>query len=207
MLKNLTLLIFLLNPIFGAAQQLEEKEFVILTFEMERNKDSHGTFVYYWVAELEKYEKVDEYKEPIIYSIFLHEFYSKNQLDSCCLGKTSYPFYVFENDNYDFSENYSANLSDLRDMVKENRVELQVIKKEWKDNHKEIVTVYGTAVKGTLCECKYGGDRYLRNGEKISFPQGQFKPLEKYLSDEKWILLFKDFSRFEFTNTDYRTSK
>jgi hypothetical protein len=174
---------------------------------MDRNKDSHGTFVYYWVAELEKYEKVNEYKEPIIYSVFLHEFYSRNQFDSCCLSKTSYPFDFFQGDTFDFPENYSEYLNNLRKLVKDNRVKIQEIKKTWKESYKETVTVYGTPVRGHLCKCAYGGQRLLNTGDPISFPKGKFEIIPDFWTNEKRILIFHDFSGLNFVNTDYRTSK
>jgi hypothetical protein len=74
MTKRLLLLLLTLTTLKTFGQQDSLKQFVILTFEMDRNKDSHGKFVYYWIAELEKYEKVDEYKDPTIYSLFLYNF-------------------------------------------------------------------------------------------------------------------------------------
>lgn len=191
----------------GLTQNLTEKEFVILTFEMERNKDSHGIFIYYWVAELEKYENSDEYKEPKIYSIFLHEFYGSDELDNCCLGKTSYPYTYTTASKFDFPKNYSSYLTNLRELVKKNRQKIQVIRKKWKDNYKEKVTVYATSMRGKLCECEFGGTNYLTKGDLISFPKGNYEIIENYLTDKKRILLFKDFSDFHFTNTDYRTGK
>jgi len=207
MTKRLLILIFTLTTLTTFAQQDSLKQFVILTFEMDRNKDSHGTFVYYWVAELEKYEKVNEYKDPIIYSLFLHNFYSRNQLDSCCLGKTSYPFNFFRGDNLDFPKNYDEYLSGLRKLVKDNRVLIQKITKNWKNNYKETVTVYATAVRGQVCKCINGGDRLLKPGDNLSFPKGKFEIIKDYLTEDKRILLFKDFSQMDFVNTDYRTSK
>ena len=207
-LKNKAVLIFLLLISFsGFTQNLTEKEFVILTFEMDRNKDSHGTFIYYWIAELEKYEKVDEYKEPKIYSLFLHEFYGSEQLESCCLGKISYPYTMTTGTEFNFPENYSEYLTELRELVKKNREKIQVIKKEWKDGYKEKVTVYATAVRGKLCECEFGGNTYLTKGDRISFPKGNYEIIKNYLTKEKRILLFKDFSDFNYSNTDYRTGK
>jgi len=174
---------------------------------MDRNKDSHGTFIYYWIAELEKYEKVDEYKEPKIYSLFLHEFYGSEQLESCCLGKVSYPFTMTTATEFKFPENYTEYLTGLRESFKNNRQKIQVIKKKWKDGYKEKVTVYATAVRGKLCECEFGGNTYLTKGDRISFPKGNYEIIKNYLTKEKRILLFKDFSDFEFANTDYRTGK
>lgn len=208
MIKNLIALIFILTCGKIFSQDNSEKDFVILTFEMDRNKDSHGKFIYYWIAELKKYEKVDEYKEPEIYSIFLHEFYSSDQLESCCLGKTSYPYSYFTNSKFDFPENYSEYLNSLRDLVKNNRRKIQVIKKQWEKNHKETVTVYATPLRGKLCVCECGDNLYdAEKGSKISFPKGNFTVIENYLTEEKRILLFKDFSKFNFTNTAYRTGK
>ena len=207
-MKNKVILIFqLLISFSGFTQNLTEKEFVILTFEMDRNKDSHGTFIYYWVAELEKYEKVDEYKNPIIYSVFLHELESSDQLESCCIGKTSDPFTYTTASEFNFPENYVEYLTELRELVKENSQKIQVIKKEWKDGYKEKITVYATAVRGKLCECEFAGDRYLTTGDRISFPKGNYEIIKNYLTKEKRILLFKDFSNFDYSNTDYRTGK
>lgn len=207
-LKNKVALIVLLLICFsGFTQNLIEKEFVILTFEMDRNKDSHGTFIYYWIAEFENYEKVDEYKEPKIYSLFLHEFYGSEQLEFCCLGKVSYPYTMTKGTEFNFPKNYSEYLTDLRELVKNNREKIQVIKKEWKDGYKEKVTVYATTVRGKLCECKFGGDTYLTKGDRISFPKGNYEIIKNYLTSEKRILLFKDFSDFNYSNTDYRTGE
>lgn len=207
MTKGLLITLLSLTTLSAFGQQDSLKQFVILTFEMDRNKDSHGRFVYYWIAELEKYEEVNEYKDPIIYSMFLHEFYSRNQLDSCCIGKTAYPFYFFQGDNFDFPQGYSEYLTGLRKLIKDNRVQIQKINKNWKDNYKETVTVYGTAVRGQLCKCINGGDSLLKQGDPVSFPKGKFEIIKDYWTDDKRILLFKDFSQMEFTNTDYRSSK
>jgi hypothetical protein len=204
---RLIILILTISSIKAFSQQDSTKEYVVLTFEMDRNKDMHGTFVYYWVAELEKYEKVNEYKEPIMYSIFLQEFYSRNQLDSCCLGKTSYPFYIVQGDDFDFPDNYSEYLGGLRKIIKDNRVKIQEIMKVWKDNYKETITVYGTAVRGQLCKCNNGGDRLLKPGDPISFPKGKFEIIPGFWTSDKRIIIFKDFSELEFTNTDYRSRK
>lgn len=180
--KNICILSFFLTLLTSicCAQESTEKEFVILTFEVDRNKDQHGVMIYYWITELEKHEKLEEYKEPIIYSIFLTEFYSRNQLEACCIGQTSYPFYVFKNDDYNFPDGYSKYLTDLREKVRKNRIKIQVINKTWKGNYKEKITVYGTPVKGNICECKYGGDLYLETGVQLAFPEGKFEVVEKY---------------------------
>lgn len=205
--RSLLVLLLSLTTLSVSAQEDSTKQFVILTIEMDRNKDLHGTFLYYWVAELEKYEKVDEYKEPTIYSLFLHEFYSRNQLDSCCMGKMSFPFFFFQGDSFDFPKDYSHYLTGLRKLVHDNRVLIQKIEKSWKRNYKETVKVYGTAVRGRLCKCVNGGDRLLKQGDTISFPTGKFQVVDGYWTDEKRILLFKDFSQMDFTNTDYRSNK
>ena len=72
-MKNTIIIRFLLLISFsGFTQNLTKKEFVILTFEMSRNKGQHKkhVYTYYWIDKLEKYEKIDEYKEPKIYSLF-----------------------------------------------------------------------------------------------------------------------------------------
>jgi len=206
-IKQFTIILLFLSSIKAFSQQDNVKEFVILTFEMDRNKDSHRTFVYYWIAELEKYEKVDEYKEPTIYSVFLHEFYSRNQFDSCCLGKRSYPFDFFQGDNFEFPENYSDYLDELRKLIKNNRIKIQEIKKTWKHDYKETLSVYGTAVRGQLCKCINGGQRLIKIGDQISFPKGKFEVIPDFWTNEKRILIFYDFSAMNFVNTDYRMGK
>ena len=207
MVRTTLYLILWLGNLILIAQEADERDYIFLTFELDRNKDMHGTFIYYWVAELDKYEKVDEYKDPFIYSVFLHEFYGYDQLQSCCAGQRSYPFTVTTKTNYDFPEGYSEYLTELRKLVKDNRVKLQTITKIWKDNYKETITVYGTSLRGKLCKCEFGGNWYLKTGDQISFPSGDYKVLENYWTDDKKIMLFHDFSEFEYGNTAYRTSK
>jgi len=207
MIARILILTLSILPLLTLGQSSDERDYIFLTFELDRNKDMHGTFLYYWIAELDKYEKVDEYKEPVIYSVFLHEFYGNDQLESCCLGKVSYPYKVTTSTTYEFPENYSEYLSELRNLVKNNRKKLQTIRKEWKDNHKETITVYGTVLRGKLCKCDFGGDRYLTTGVQISFPTGEYEVVEDYWTDDKSEILFFDFSEFEYANTDYRTGK
>jgi hypothetical protein len=92
-------------------------------------------------------------------------------------------------------------------MVQNNRKKLQTIKKEWKDNHKETITVYGTVLRGKLCKCEFGGDRYITTGDQISFPTGEYELIENYWTEDKYNILFYDFAEFEYGNTDYRTNK
>ena len=207
-MKNKIIFIFLLLISFsGFTQNLTEREFVILTFEMNRNKDSHGTFIYYWITELEKYENANEYKDPKLNSLFLQELGSSDALESCCLGKTSDPFTYTTSSEFDFPENHSEYLSELRELIKKNRQKIQVIKKEWKKGYKEKVTVYATAVSGEMCECEFGGKKYLKRDSRLNFPKGNYEILKDYLTKDKQILLFKDFSNFDFINTASRTSK
>ncbi|MEX0996153.1 MAG: hypothetical protein WDZ45_03800 [Flavobacteriaceae bacterium] len=202
MKNTLILIIQLLISFSGFTQNLTEKEFVVLTFESSSNKGQHKNIIYsyYWIAELEKYEKVDEYKEPKIYSLFLNEFFGSDQLETCCSGKVSYPFIMTTETEFKFPENYSEYLTGLRKLVKDNRKQIQVINKKWKNNYKEKVTVYATAVKGKICVCEYGGKIILKAGDLISFPKGEFRIIDDYWNDNKNILLFKDFSTFEYEN-------
>ncbi len=99
---------------------------------------------------------------------------------------------------FEFPKNYSEYLSGLRKLIKN---------KNWKDNYRETVTVYGTAVRGQVCKCVNGGKRLLKAGDEVSFPKGKFEVVKGYWTVDKRILTFYDFSKMEFTNTDYRTSK
>lgn len=200
MTTRLSILLLALTTLNSFGQEDSLKQFVVLTFEVDRNKDSHGKSTYYWIAELEKYEKVDEYKEPIIYSLFLDEFFSRNQLDSCCSGRTVYPFDFFQGDNFEFPKDYGEYLRSLRKTIKNNRVLIQKISKNWKDNYKETVVVYGTAVRGQVCKCINGGNRILKPGDQVSFPSGQFQIVDDYWTKDKGILIFKDFSDMQFEN-------
>ena len=187
----------------GFTQNLTEKEFVVLTFEKIRNKGQHANqvYTYYWVAELEKHENVDEYKDPKIFSLYLNEIYGSEQLKSCCLGNTSYPYTMTTETKFNFPENYASYLKNLRKLIKDNREKIQVVKKRWKNNYKEKITVFATTVKGKLCVCEYGGDTILETGDLISFPKGELKIIDTFWNDNKSILLFKDFSSFECENT------
>jgi len=170
---------------------------------MSANKGQHKStiYTYYWVAELEKHEKVDEYKEPKLYSIFITEFYGSEQLESCCSGKTSYPYTYTTASKFDFPENYSEYLTDLRNLIKKNRKRIQLINKKWNNNYKEKIEVFATPIGGKLCVCENGGKVILSPEDLISFPKGEFKIIDDYWNDNKSILLFKDFSTFEFGNT------
>lgn len=166
---------------------------------MDRNKDSHGTSVYYWVAEI---DTTEHEMIPEIYSIYLHEFYSSDQYENCCANKEFDPYSYTAASEFDFPKNYSNYLTELKEQIRSNRIKLQVIKKEWKENHKEKIIVYGTALKGKLCECEFGGRYFLNKGDRISFPKGKYEIVEDYWTNEKALLIYKDFFDFHYSNTN-----
>jgi len=202
LIKHLSILLLILFSINEFSQNSDEKKLVVLTFEIEENMSSHPDTRFYWVAELKELENLDDYDKQVFYPIFLREGYSSNQLENCCLGKLSYPFNSYVGDKFDFPKDYSQNLENLRELIKENRQQIQIIKKRWSGNRKEKITVYATPVIGKLCECEYGGKTYVKTGDQISFPSGNFRILNIDLTSERNYWRYKDFSNFQYSNTN-----
>jgi hypothetical protein len=202
LIKNLAALFLILFSIKGFSQNTDVRKLVVLTFEIEENMSSHPDTRYYWVAELNSLENLDDYEKELFYPIYLREGYSSNQLENCCLGNLSYPFNLYVDDKFEFPKDYSQNLENTRKLIKDNRQQIQIIKKRWSGKFKEKITVYATAVIGTLCECEYGGKTYVDAGNQISFPNGIFRPLDLDLKLARNNWKYKDFSNFQYSNTN-----
>ena len=188
--------------VYGQSQ--EKKHYVVLTFEMDRNKDMHGTFVYYWIAEIDTAKQIHELE---LHPLFLHDFTSRDQVDSCCSGKPSLIFAVTSESTFDFSKDYHNNLEELRKLVKQNRKNIQTIKKSWPNNYKEEIRVYATPITGSLCECKMIDDWSSTYKGKVFMPKEAFKIDRTFWARSEKSLFGKDFSVFEYVNSDYRTNK
>lgn len=185
-------------------QKQEEKNYVVLTFEMDRNKDMHGTYVYYWIAEIDTANQKDELE---FHPLFLHSFTSSDQVETCCSGKPSLIFALTTESKFDYRVGYLDDLEELRKLVKMNRKNIQTIKKSWPNNYKEEVRVYATPITGSLCECEMIDEWTNTYKGKVFMPEEAFRINSTFWAKGNNSIIGKDFSGFEYINSDYRTNK
>ena len=178
--------------------------YVVLTFEMDRNKDTHGTFIYYWIAEVDSISQASGLQ---LKPFFLHEFYTSDQLETCCSGKPSLMFAYTTESKFEYKDGYLEDLESLRKLVKQNRRIIQKIKKSWSNNYKEEVRVYATPINGNLCACEMIDDWSNSYEGNVFLANDGFKINNAFWSKEMKMLIREDFSNFDFVNSDYRTNR
>jgi hypothetical protein len=201
MIKNITLflLIFIQNFVFAQNQN----EFLILTYEVEQNNYAYRAYKYYGVAELHKYDNMDEYKKPIIHTIFLHDFYGKDELlIDFCSNIDSEKNKTKELSSFQFPENYNEYLTNILELIKTNREVLQVINKKWNELYNEQTTIYGTVVKGNLYSCEIKDFDYPDSTTRFSFPIGDFEIIKDFFKYKNGFIKLTDFTEFDHLNLD-----
>lgn len=179
-MKRIIAIIILFISFSGFAQNLIEKEFVVIIVDIERNDGLHPRDIFYWVADT---NKVNENYEFDFYPIFLKLFYSSNSYDDCCIGKESW-FYTFnEHSKFEFNDEFDEKQKELREFLKTNSRVIQVIRKKnkWNSLLNEKVTISATPIKAKLCNCQIKEDRYF---ESVFLPASDFELNPKFWNSE-----------------------
>lgn len=192
-MKRIIVIIILFINVSGFAQNLIEKEFVVIIIDIERNDDLHPRDIFYWVADA---NKVNENYELDFYPIFLKLFYSSNSYDDCCIGKESW-FYTFnEHSKFEFTDEFDEKQKEFREFLKANSKVIQVIrkKKKWNSLLNEKVTISAIPIKAKLCNCQLKEDRYF---ESVFLPTSDFELNHKFwISEKATKVTDRDYSGF-----------
>ncbi len=189
-MKRIIILSLFFISVNSIAQNLTQKEFVVLIFDIERNDSLHPRDIFYWVAESNKGTKDNEFDfKPL----FLKLFYSSNSYDDCCIGKESLFYSFTEHSKFEFTDKFGKKQKELRQFLKNHSKVIQVIKKrnKWNKLLNEKVTISATAITAELCNCKIKEDRHF---ESVFLPTSDFKLNLKFWESENAIYI---------TNRDY----
>lgn len=202
-MKIFCLIVLLTVSYRGFAQQ---DQFLIITYEIDRNKDMHGTFVYFWTTPI---DSVNDNGLDLL-PVYIHDFYSSDSYSKCCHGDSIDFIIATTETRYDFNEDYLQQKEYLFDLVDDNRILIQTIKKRWEKGYKETIRVFATPVLGQFCYCQVFGRSLNSTNEReaIYLPNKGFKILNNFWTTEKGsIAKYWDYSRINPENSEYRTPK
>ena len=171
---------------------IEEKEYVIIIFKVQKKDYLHPGGIYYWVTES---NKIDLDKTIEFSPLFLNLFYSSNSYENCCKGDSSI-FYSFQNNSkFEFDESFERKQDEFKKYIKQNSRKIQTIKKRNKNNKllNENITISATAIKAKLCNCKIEDKMHF---ESVYLPSSELKLNQEFWkSDEAFFILNMDYSK------------
>lgn len=180
------------------SQEKENKNYVVITFEMIRSTEPKAIKKFYWITPVDSIKKTDFY----LYALYLTE-YSKDNLDSCIKGKTIDIFTVTTETSYDFNESYESDIKTLTTLIDSRKKKVQTINMKWQKGYKEEVNVYATPLIGRFCSC-------LQNHmveAKIDFKGLIFMPLSNFsFDDDFWktekskVAMFANYASVDFSS-------
>ncbi len=195
------LLLFTINTL------AQPNSFVVITFEVDRNKDMHGTFVYNWIITV---DSIKTGQSLVLYPVYLINNYASNDFQNCCDGKPIDLYTYTTATKFEFTDNYQSFKQQLRELVFKHRKAVQTITKTWNKGYREVTKVYATPIAGEFCQCKaYGRSLNFTAGRDILYlPNQNTSLLETFWgTDKAEMVRYFDYSQFDYRNSEYRTSK
>lgn len=193
----LILFVFSFNSI--SAQQINEKDYLLMSFERVQNKQHKEKDVFYWIIPVKNQETKSTFS-PIYF-----EGYSKTKLEKCIKNETVYIFNTISGDEYDFSIEYKEMVSETLKLIEANKYKFLSIKNKWKSGLKETIDVFITPITGSICNCPIPE----KNSELINYYGQIYLPVENLrvnnhlLKGVNFYELEKKISLNNFDNTAY----
>ena len=187
--------------------QTTENDYVILTVEIDKNKDFHGTFVYYWIIPI---DSIDNWTNYNLCPVYLHSNFSSDSFEDCCNKKSVDIFTATTKTKYEFEDSFEIFEEECRNLVEKNRQHIQTISKKWNDNYIEKIKIFATPITGTFCYCPThdAGLRFIDKVEIIYLPKDKLEYIDNFWNTEKSkIVKHFDYSYLNYRNSEYRTYK
>lgn len=183
------------------SQEIIPAEYIVITYELSRTKDSHGVRNFYWIVSVDSLKDKRALLSPIYFTGF-----AKNHFNMCCRSEMVDIFTTTTSSTYDFVEGYEKSVEELTKMVYKQRKKLQTITKEWAGGSKETIRIYATPVLGEFCHCKITKE----DGGKIDYNGTIYLPLGNFsISNGFWnsknapSILNRDFTRASIATSPF----
>ncbi len=179
----------------GFTQNLVEKNYIVLIFDVKQNDNLHPGRFSYWIAESDKLNDKFEFDFS---PLFLNLFYTSNAYDDCCMGKAS-NFYTFTTESkFEFTKEFENKQKIFREFLKSNAKKIQTIKKKWENGRNETVTISAIPIKTKICNCKIlDKKKNYYNFESVSLPISDFELNNEFWKSKNASYIINDYSKFE----------
>ena len=169
--------------LFAHAQETEEKEWIILTYESQTSPESRELTYAYWVTEILEDEATGEPIVPKPFAIYLNEEQEFGEALSHCLSNPSVPL--------NREPDYANYLVGIRDSLSNNREMVQ--------SRTNTDLVYGTRIHIKIhvskIKCRFylcpSGEDTDPYGDQLAFPVGTYMMLPRYFTQDMYAKLHK----------------
>lgn len=199
-IKKSVLLLCLLMVCSVVFCQESVAEYVIITYSVDRNKDSHPPNDYYWIVPVDSLSGDNSIKKYPLY----FDAFSKNDLKDCQENKDLLLFTLVSNEDFNIDSKVKADISNLKSIVKNNHKKVQQIVKKWSNGYKEKITVYITPIKGEFCysNLSFNDEKMINYKGVVYLPVGYFSFNETFFKTAKYKeVMYADYIDSRYINT------
>jgi hypothetical protein len=177
-----------------ALGQAKFQRCIIVTFESTYKESMHGKETYYWIISVDSLEKQKNISPLLIRS------FSRNTLDSCCIGAPIAPFVMTTNSSFEFSTTHYKALDSLGVIVAKNRRLIQEQNTQWHSGQAHKLKVFATPVIGVFCSSKYDQklDQATQYNGLVYIPLARFNSFNEF-----WNLPFAKRIEYDLSHTKF----
>ena len=203
-LSLITLMVF-------AFELRAQEKFIVYTFEVNRKPSKHKE-TFYFISSVDSIAEKNTFQ---VFPLYL-DGYSNDKFQRCKSGSIIDIFTATDNSDFNFSQDYTSEISKLQFLIKKNKVKLQTINKSSADEKsKTNINVYASSIIGKFCKCaishvdSYGGFKgtvYLPDGLFINdsnFWEGKYAKVVKYV-DYSFIEYSSHYPEYRHGNNNIR---
>lgn len=132
-------------------------KYIIFKYKVHYSVEPKKSYkTYYWIASIDSIKSA----KFCIYPLYPSVIYSKDNLDSCMLGKKINVFTHSEESNFNFPDNYGNKVDSLVKFIDDKSIKIQTItnrwenkKGKWEKKRETKIEVYAVPVCGNFCNC------------------------------------------------------
>ncbi|WP_026706150.1 hypothetical protein [Flavobacterium soli] len=177
--------------------QQSTSEYVIITYEIDRNKDQHPTRNYYWIVPIDSLTGDRDFKK---YPLYFDEF-SQNDLNDCKGNKDLVLFTLVAKEDFTIGDKIKSDIEKLKYIVEDNRKKVESVVKKWTNGYTEKITIYVTPVKGDFCcsNLSSNDEKMINYKGLVYLPIGNFSFNEPFFESDK----YKEIINEDYINSNY----
>lgn len=138
---------YLTSSFGGPNNEYLNSEYLIISYEVQRNRPPHNKETFYWIVEKSEH---GIFKEP--YPLITRKINNINRKE-CCLNDYAFIETDYGNYSYQVSEEVENKISAFEEVIKDNSEKLGCLEIKHYGGIKQKTTIKLAIVKGDFCHC------------------------------------------------------